>query len=159
YSPHSASPSWYTIGATQWMYSPDDLDSHNNPKQDYPYCGVLFLSFSRETLLSNKRLFRSEIWLGTTGSPALADQVQVFVHHFIKSVVPRGWDHQIPAFPVINYNLYYEANLLPLGGAAKLNGTAQTQTGTFLNTAQVGLNFVVSNQKENYFPARIYNLN
>jgi len=159
FSPYSVSPSFYTIGATQWMYTPDDLDEHGSPKKDYPYCGVLFLNFSRENMLSDKQLFRSELWLGTTGPAALADQTQVFFHHFIKSVIPRGWEHQIPNYPVINYNLYYEANLLSLGRTVKINGVAHTQTGTLLNNAELGLNFIVSNQKDNYFPARIYNLN
>ncbi|HTI08301.1 MAG TPA: lipid A deacylase LpxR family protein [Puia sp.] len=159
FSPRTTSPSFFTIGATQWMYTPDSLDNHNNPRQDYPYCGVLFLHFTRENLLSPKQLFRSELWLGTTGSPALADQTQVFVHHFIKSVIPRGWDHQIPTYPVVNYNLYYERNLLSLGRLAKINGVAYTQTGTLLNTAELGLNVLLSNQKDNFFPARIYHVN
>jgi hypothetical protein len=159
FSPYSNTPSFYTIGATQWMYTPDNLKRHGAPRQDYPYCGILFLNLSRENLLSDRQLFRSEIWLGTTGPAALSDQLQVLVHHFIKSVVPQGWEHQIPNYPVINYNLYYEANLLSLGRLAKINGVAHTQTGTLLNNAEVGLNFLLSNQKDNFFPARIYNLN
>ena len=159
FSPYSSSPSFYTIGATQLMYTPNNLGEHGTVKNDYPYCGVLFLNFSRENRLSDKQLFRSELWLGTTGPAALADQDQVFVHHFIKSVIPRGWEHQIPNYPVINYNLYYEANLLSLGRNVKINGVAHTQTGTLLNNAEVGLNLLLSNQKDNYFPSRIYTVN
>lgn len=159
FSPHTAFPSFFTIGATQWMYTPSNLDNHNNPRKDYPYCGVLFLGLSRENLLSRKQMFRTELWLGTTGPPALADQTQVLVHHFIKSVIPNGWGHQIPTYPVINYNLYYETNLFSFGRLSGINGVAQTQTGTLLNNAAIGLDFFLSNLPDNFFPARIYNIN
>src|ERR1700682_888243 len=67
FSPHPLSPSFFTIGITQWMYTPANLKSPVIVKGDYPYAGILFFHFSRENLFTSKQLFRSELWLGMMG--------------------------------------------------------------------------------------------
>jgi len=52
--PSSKSSSFFSIGLTQWMFTPSDLKTTNYAKDDYPYCGSLFLGLSREILLNKK---------------------------------------------------------------------------------------------------------
>jgi lipid A 3-O-deacylase len=157
YSPDHSDPSFLTVGVTQWMYTPDKVQYKTAVLGDYPFCGALFLDLSRENILSGKQLFRSELWLGMIGPAALADQAQKLVHKVISSIEPDGWNNQIPDYPVINYNLYYEPNLFSFSRIFKVNGIAAIQAGTLMNTASAGLDFLISNQRDNYFPDRIYN--
>jgi hypothetical protein len=145
-----------TIGITQKMYTPENLKLRQSPAGDYPYSGELFLSFSRESQPASKQRFRTELWLGTMGPPALTRQTQMLVHRIIGWEEPEGWQHQLPAYPIINYNLYYEPNLSSIGNNVKINGFLYTQTGSLLNAATSGIRLLVSSARGDYFPERVY---
>ncbi|MDR3714247.1 MAG: lipid A deacylase LpxR family protein [Puia sp.] len=155
YSPFTGTPSLYSIGATQWVYTPDNLSASTPVIGDYPYCGVLFLSLGRESLSpDHSGLFRSALWLGTMGPAAAAKEVQTFIHGMIKTNEPRGWGNQLPDYPVVNYSLYYEPNLFSFSRIFKVNGTGSVRAGTLQTDAQIGLDLLISNEKDNFFPAR-----
>ncbi len=155
YSPYTGVSSLYSIGATQWVYTPENLSAKTPVIGDYPYCGVLFLRLARETLSQDRtRLFCSGLSLGTMGPAALGEQVQALIHRMIKSNEPEGWGNQLPDYPVVNYSLYYEPNLFSFSRIFKINGTASAQAGTLQADAQIGLDWLISNEKDNYFPAR-----
>ena len=98
----------------------------------------------------------ASLWLGVMGPVALGYQTQLLVHKIMGFEKPKGWGEQLPNYPVINYNIYYERNLLDGDHAVKLNGLAYLQLGSLLNTATAGLNFMISNKKDNNFPDRYY---
>ena len=156
---YSIFPSFYTIGLTQWLYTPDDLRKEGTATGDYPYCGVFFLDLGRETMLADDKRIRSDLWLGMIGPAALADQTQNLVHTVVKGIIPEGWKHQIPNSPVINYNLSYEANLLSFSRILKVNEVAAVRAGTLIDDAGVGLDILISNRRDNFFPDRKYALN
>jgi len=86
------------------------------------------------------------------GKSALGEQTQMLVHKIMDLKKPEGWNEQLPDYPLINYNLYYERSLLPANDIVKVNGFAYLQTGSLLNTLSAGIDFMITNKKENNFP-------
>lgn len=158
-APRKPVPSFVTVGLTQWMYTPADLSQRGIIKGDYPYAGVLFLQFTREKLLTPRRLFKSELWIGVMGPPSLAKPAQSLVHNITGDVLPKGWNYQMPSYPVLNYQLHLNANMFSFSRSLKMNGWLQAQAGTLLNNAETGLTFAYSTRKDDYFPDRVYALN
>jgi len=155
YSPYSGVASLYSIGVTQWVYTPDSLAAKTPVVGDYPYCGVLFLRFSRENLSPDrKRLFRSGLSLGVMGPAALGREVQTAIHRWIGADEPEGWRNQMPNYPVVNYSLYYEPNLFSVSRVLKMNATGSAQAGTLQTEGEIGLDALISNEKDNFFPGR-----
>jgi lipid A 3-O-deacylase len=155
YSPYPGVASLYSIGATQWVYTPDNLFAKKPVIGDYPYCGVLFLSLVRQSLSPDRsQLFGSALSLGMMGPAALGEEVQTGIHSVIKgNVMPEGWENQLPDYPVLNYSLYYEPNLFSISRTVKVNATGSIQAGTLQTDAQIGLDGLISNEKDNFFPA------
>lgn len=153
YSPYPAVPSFYTIGITQWVYTPDNLSATGPVIGDYPYCGVLFLRLSRETLSGDRSsLFGSSLSLGTMGPASLGREVQMVIHNLVKDTKPRGWSHQLPDYPVINYALSGQSHLFSLSRFIHVNGSASIQAGTLQDDAQIALHLLASNAGDNFFP-------
>lgn len=154
YSPYTRGASLYSIGATQWVYTPDNLAAKTPVIGDYPYCGVLFLRFTRETISPDgKNLFRSGLSLGVMGPVAMAQEVQSAIHGWINDVGPAGWENQIPDYPVVNYSLYDEPNLFSIGRIIHINGMCTVEAGTLQTDVQLGLDGSISSQTDNFFPA------
>lgn len=149
--------SFFSIGITQWMYTPSDLRTTRHSTIDYPYSGTLFAEFSRESIFHQRNLLVSSLWLGVLGPSALGFQTQLLVHKIMALERPKGWDGQLPNYPVINYNLSYERNLTGTG-ALKINGVAGVQAGSLLNTASAALSFILTDKIDNNFPDRYYNV-
>lgn len=155
YSPYPSGASLYTIGVSQWVYTPDRLSSSKPVIGDYPYCGVLFLSLSRETLSPDRsRLFRSGLSLGIMGPSALGKEIQRSIHGMIHTDKPLGWDSQLPDYPVVDYGLYYEPNLFSISRSFKVNGYASVQAGTLQTHAETGVDLLISTERDNFFPYR-----
>lgn len=148
--------SFYKGGLNFWMYSPTNLRLHTAQDGDYPYSGTLFLDLTRETMPAANSLFRSEIWLGVTGPLAQGEWAQQTLHKNMHFIVPRGWANQIPNEPVINYNLFYEKNLVSVNQNIHLNGLGYAQIGTSIDAVKAGFDLVVSNKANDFFPARVY---
>ena len=144
----------YSIAATQWIYTPANLSAGTPVQGDYPYSGVLLLQLSREHVFNGQQLFRSSLWLGVIGPAALARQTQSFIHHIVKTTEPNGWQYQLPNYPVVNYEVYHKAALLPPGRAVRFYHVEKVQLGTLLNNVQVGFDLVVSNEKDAGFPEK-----
>lgn len=155
YSPYGGGASLYSIGLTQWVYTPDSLSSSKPVIGDYPYCGVLFLWLSRETLSSDRsRLFRSSLSLGTMGPAALGKEIQQSIHGMINVDKPLGWNNQLPDYPVADYSVYYEPNLISMSRIFKVNGCVSVEAGSLQTYAETGLDLLISNERDNFFPYR-----
>ncbi len=107
---------------------------------------------------TQRQLFRSELWMGIMGPSALAKQGQLLIHQLLDGERPNGWENQLPDHAVINYNIYYEPNLLSVKQIAGINGFSYTQLGTLLNSTEAGLTFFLSNVKDDLYPERVYDL-
>lgn len=157
YSPHPSDPPIYTIGITQWVYTPDNLAATRPVIGDYPYCSVLFLRLSRESLSGNRAsLFGSSLSLGIMGPAALGREAQTVIHSLLKDTKPQGWSNQLPDYPVINYGLYDQSHLFSISRFIHVNGSASIQAGSLMDNAQVGLHILASNAAADFFPDRIY---
>ncbi len=158
FAPKDSLTSFFTIGITQWITTPSDLDATTPVKNDYPYSGVLFIHLDREKLLSPQKIIISTLYLGVIGPAALAETNQSVVHKYLKDELPEGWDNQLPNYPVINYGFTYEQSFFSINHLA-MNAFSATQIGTLLNTEKAGLDLAVSSRKRDAFPARPYQLN
>jgi len=154
--PFNTETSFITIGVTQWMYTPGDLQTRTHEQKDYPYSGSLYLEISRAIIFHDRNLMQSSLWLGIMGPMELAEQTQLFVHRVLDFEKPEGWGGQLPNYPIINYNLYYERSLLPGEHFVKVNAVAVAQIGSFQNTLSGGLSFTFTKKINNSFPDRYY---
>jgi len=95
-----------TIGVGQVFYTPDNLRSAEEIKDDRPYGGLLFGEISRTNIKrrANGRDTRetASIRVGCTGKCSLARETQKFVHNELGfGTDPKGWRHQIDTEPII----------------------------------------------------------
>jgi lipid A 3-O-deacylase len=127
----------YGYGITQAMYTPIDISKKEIQFRDRPYAGILHLNHLVITANSstNERLI-SEINIGTTGKPSMAEETQKLIHKLIDYQEPLGWDNQITTDLLLNYYLQYEkllwqpAEKLDFIGGLDMNiGTMRTDIG------------------------------
>ncbi|MEQ1678337.1 MAG: lipid A deacylase LpxR family protein [Chitinophagaceae bacterium] len=106
FSPKYATNGWSLL---QVMITPKKTFPFIPDKNDYPYAGALMVIHTRHKADPvNKRNLQTEWVAGVMGPPALVEQTQVFLHRLIGDPRPNGWDYQLPADVLLNYNLTYE---------------------------------------------------
>ena len=78
----------------QNIYTPDDTESANPPKDDRPYAGWLYLGVG---VVWKNAVVRDSFTLnvGVVGSWSLAEDAQHFVHNIIGQSSPNGWSYQL----------------------------------------------------------------
>lgn len=93
----------------QVMITPQKTRPSIPDKNDYPYAGAMMVIHTRHKADPvNKRILQTEWVAGVMGPASLAEQTQVFLHRLIGDPRPNGWDYQLPADLLLNYNLTYE---------------------------------------------------
>ncbi|WP_143308366.1 lipid A deacylase LpxR family protein [Chitinophaga vietnamensis] len=130
----------YEWDLMQVMITPDNIADTSYIPSDFYYAGALFATHGVTSYNSAKQYsLHSEIVFGVMGPWAFVEQTQTFVHHIIGDQLPRGWSHQVPNAPLLNYNLTYERMLWHprkyfeiIGGAGGRAGTMAT--GLFAQT-------------------------
>lgn len=127
FSPKYATNGWSLL---QVMITPKKTRPFIPDKNDYPYAGALMVIHTRHKADPvNKRNLQTEWVAGVMGPPAFAEQTQVFLHRLIGDPRPNGWDYQLPADVLLNYNLTYEKQvagknkLILVAGANGFAGT------------------------------------
>lgn len=121
----------------QIMITPNNIsDTAFNP-DDYYYAGALF---ARHELTSYNPLkqysLHSEILFGVMGPLAFAEETQTFFHNLIHYQKPKGWQHQVPNAPLLNYNFTYERMLYTPRPFLEVVGSANAQAGTMVAALQ-----------------------
>jgi hypothetical protein len=117
-------------GAMQVMITPKRTDYFIPDKNDYPYSGGLFVLHTVHSVNEEKRMNIQTEWiLGVMGPPSLAKEAQTFIHHVIGDPRPNGWDYQLPADLLFNYNLAAEKQI-NADRSLKLIGGGQVFLGT-----------------------------
>ncbi|MCG5548809.1 lipid A deacylase LpxR family protein [Halorhodospira halochloris] len=96
------------------MYTAEDIEEDNPPKDDRPYAGWAYLSSSL-IVESGWRQSIADISVGVVGPAAQGHEVQRAVHDQLDtSPEPQGWDHQLrdEAGVVGRYTDRYRARLM-----------------------------------------------
>lgn len=94
-----------SIGLSQYMYSPDEIESEELVKNDRPYAGWLF---SRAELRARKdnRVDVVGFEAGVVGHHSYADVTQYGIHEVLDVTRPRGWAYQVG--DEVGVNAFYE---------------------------------------------------
>jgi len=113
----------YGFSMGQAIFTPDDITQKSLIKDDRPFAGWLYATFSLMTdfrTLSKKgdrRNFNDtlELTLGVVGPSSQADNVQKWVHKHVNSDDPNGWNNQLHDEPGINigYMRQWQFGLVP----------------------------------------------
>jgi len=84
----------------QNMYTPRDIRRRETPPDDRPYAGWLYgtVGIIAET---RQHLDQLQVGLGVVGPASLGEQTQKFVHTYVGSPEPQGWDSQIRNEPTL----------------------------------------------------------
>jgi len=93
----------FSVG--QNMYTPDQKWREDLMPSNRPYAGYLYGSVFNTSYLANRDEFFTELQVGVVGPDSYAEKTQIWVHEHIGSMMPMGWDNQIPnhfAFLLIN---------------------------------------------------------
>lgn len=127
FSPKYATNGWSIL---QVMITPQKTRPFIPDKNDYPYAGALMAVHTRQKADPyNKRILQTEWVAGVMGPASFARQTQVFLHRLIGDPKPNGWDYQLPADLLLNYNVTYEKQvagknkLIVVAGANGFAGT------------------------------------
>jgi hypothetical protein len=117
-------------GMMQVMITPKRTDYFIPDKNDYPYSGGFFVLHTVHSANEEKRINIQTEWiLGVMGPPSLAKEAQTFIHRVIGDPRPNGWDYQLPADLLINYNLTAEKQINS-DRSLELTGGGQAFLGT-----------------------------
>jgi len=85
----------------QQIHTPEDLEASVPPPGESPYAGLLYL----DSVIYSMYDDWGQAWsirAGVVGPASLAEQTQKEVHRRIDSVIPQGWDSQLPNEPLLN---------------------------------------------------------
>lgn len=147
----------YAIG--QNMYTPEDIEIPNPPRDDQPYAGWLYgsIGLNAET---GRRLDQLELTLGMVGPASRAEQTQKFVHEITDSPKPRGWDTQLKNEPgvILTYQRSWRRFIeeTALGNTFDITPHAGGAIGNVFTYANAGLTLRLGRRlPHDYGPPRI----
>lgn len=127
----------FGVALTQDMYTPTIINTPEPDVTDWPYSGALYFTHSLHSYNPLKKYnISSEVVLGVMGKAALTKQMQTFIHSFIASDKPLGWDKTYPTDVLLNINLQYEHALLTYH-CLEIIGGGNAQLGTMLDGASI----------------------
>ncbi len=129
----------YMLVASQYLYTPENLDSKEIVKNDRPYAGWLFTRI-QSTDRKQNYLIISGIEVGVVGPASGASQIQKLVHQLTGSSEPSGWKNQLNNELGVNvYHMralsfrrdskYIDHELVAHAGASIGNVNTHMQTG------------------------------
>jgi len=128
----------FGFSLTQDMYTPSDIATHTPDVSDWPYTGGLYLTHSlHSSNAARKYIIKTEVVAGVMGKAALTKQMQTFIHSFIASDKPGGWDKAYPADVLLNLNLEYEHGLWSYGHFLEITGGGKAMLGTMMDGGEV----------------------
>lgn len=96
-----------TFTVQQDMFTPDDLQAKDVVLGQNPYAGILTFGI-KQVVADEDHRESSEIRIGTSGPPSLADRTQTFIHDTLTELGrnqthPEGWHNQIATEAIFNF--------------------------------------------------------
>jgi lipid A 3-O-deacylase len=131
-------PNLYFISLKQTMNTPNEIAKKDFQKGDYPYAGVLSITYGK---IHTERISRfiNSVSVGILGPQAFARQTQTLAHNIIHYTRPQGWNSQIKGQLMVNVMAGYEKLILVLGNRLDVTGNASLNAGTVFTNAAAGL--------------------
>lgn len=144
---------YFGVGIVQEIYTPKNISNALLDTIDRPYAGALYLRSFAHSSHPEKRLRLSyEFDLGLLGPLSGADKAQKYIHEWLGSTPPMGWDFQIESRPYINYNVEIEKGFNRFNGVYDLMGSSKLRVGNIHNDLELKAGFRVG-RLNNYFKA------
>jgi len=113
---------------------------------DRPYAAYFYASLYRVNNQENKKYrLTTAVEIGYLGPAAGGKFIQTKLHELTHNPTPRGWDNQVRSDAVLGYRASLDKQLLALGRAAELIGSAEASLGTLYTYAGVGGRLRVGN--------------
>jgi hypothetical protein len=98
----------------QNIYTPDDISREDLIKDDRPYAGWSYFSFTFH-VKNPAQLDVFEITLGVVGPASYAEETQKVVHRWLQDEEPKGWDNQLRNEPGLILSWQRHWRLIKLG--------------------------------------------
>jgi hypothetical protein len=131
----------YGVSLTQLMFTPEDFASVTQPDGQRRYAGWSALGFSLHAK-DDQILNSIEFLVGVTGKPALAEEVQNFIHETRGIDQVQGWDDQIPTEVTADLSFLQKRrlNFTDTEGMLSMDGIGEwgARHGTFRTNAILG---------------------
>ena len=106
---------------------------------DRPYAAYFYASLYRVSNQAGKRQrLTTAVEIGYLGPAAGGKFIQTKLHELTHNPTPRGWDNQVRSDAVLGYRASLDKQLLALGRATELIGSAEASLGTLYTYAGVG---------------------
>lgn len=150
-------------GVMQMIYAPKKTDLVIPDKNDYPYSGALLVTYSFHAANKKKKLnLNSEWFIGLMGFPSLAESTHKFFHRLIGDPEPKGWNYQLPADFLINFNFLAEKALFQ-DKLFVLTANGGARVGTMNDGFTAGIKFSIGKPEFNglaseYFSSKKINI-
>lgn len=139
--PHSPARSMNTYGVALRYdgFTPLSITDARIRVGDRPYAAYFYFSLYRISNQEAKRQrLTTAVEIGYLGPAAGGKFFQTKLHELTHNSTPRGWGHQVRSDAVLDYRARFDKQLLPLGRAAALLGSAEASVGTLYTYAEVG---------------------
>ncbi len=130
----------YGISLEDDIYTPNNIDNAEVQKGDRPYASTAFVNMFLIALdTAKKQRFSAALSVGLIGPVTGAEEMQTEVHRILPhNSAPMGWRHQVQNDFILNYQVGYERQILPLKYFS-LSVNAEARIGTLSDKAGVGL--------------------
>lgn len=123
---------------------------------DRPYCGYLFLNYTKDKFLTTNKLLSYSIEFGGTGDYALAQKLYEWYHKKLGLFAYPYWENQIPTSVGLNATIKF-AKVLPIKSEKfQFTTISQATLGNYFINAKTG--FIIATGKyENLQSSAILN--
>ena len=128
----------YGWGLMQVMVTPGDLSNPAIQSSDYRYACSLSVSRTRHSSNYDKKYnLQTEYVVGLLGPIAMGKETQDSMHKLIHDEMPRGWNTQLKAAPLLNINVSAEKQIFNIGKSSEFIGGVKSSLGTSLTAFSV----------------------
>ena len=130
---------FHSVAVQQKIYTPSEISVPGYTAGDYPYNGLLYLSYRQGRLFrQGKASVTVQVDAGTTGASTGAGEVQTGFHKLINDRLPRGWHEVLELGELLQVQLDFRRLVYQQKGVA-LTMLKSFQTGTIYNRLQFGV--------------------
>lgn len=128
------------VGLRYDGFTPLDVRDGFIRRGDRPYAAYFYFSLYRASNQAARRQrLTTAFEIGYLGPAAGGKPIQTKLHELTGYALPRGWNYQVRSAPVLGYRVAFEKQVLALGQAAEVIGSAEASLGTLYTYAQGGL--------------------
>ncbi|MBW6485145.1 MAG: lipid A deacylase LpxR family protein [Syntrophobacterales bacterium] len=128
-----------SVSLGQNIYTPADKEQSELLPDDRPYAGITYLGLGLHSK-NSRQMDTIEFALGIVGRHSYAEDCQKEIHHWIDSVDPQGWSHQLRDEPILNIYFERKWKVFSTGSSTRLGFDCIPHMGVTIGNAYTGIN-------------------